>query len=119
MSLFIRIQADTNDGDYIEALNPIDPEDLEKIRPLIEAIKAFKPYTTDRNGNRSWAHRHNWPSGEGIRHDLGEKYPSQIYSGLAQEAFEIFGDLVPYGEHGVHTIVEIELLDIASRTKLL
>ena len=52
MEYEIRITADTNDADYITSVNTISEEDLEKIKPLIEKIKNFKPYKV--KCNESW-----------------------------------------------------------------
>lgn len=48
--------------------------------------------------------------------------PYEIYvdSGkLTEEEFYFFDEMVPYGEHGVHTIESIELLIVAEERSLL
>lgn len=104
----IKITADTNDADYVTEISEITEEDLDKIKPLIAAIKRFKPYTTKSNG-LSWSHHHNYPFGEGLREDLGEKPPQEVYKGFDEEVFQIFEDLIPCSEHGIHTIVSIDI----------
>ncbi len=115
----IKITADTNDADYVTEISKITEKDLDKIKPLIEAIKKFKPYTTKSDG-LSWTHSHNYPWGEHLpRKDLGERHPNEIYKGIDEEAFEIFQDLIPHGEHGIHTIVSIDIAPIIKWKKLL
>jgi len=104
----IKITADTNDADYVTEVSDIFEEDLDKIKPLIAAIKKFKPYTTKSNG-LSWSHSHNYPLGEALREDLGEKSPREVYKGFDEEVFQIFEDLIPYAEYGIHTIISIDI----------
>jgi hypothetical protein len=121
----IVIQVDTNDADYNTSYNKISKSNLEKIKPLIKAIKKFKPYTVSLPpkygySNRTWDHHANWPSGECQRDDLGEKSPRNLYAGVVSEdVFEMFEELLPYGEHGFHTIESIEVTPYVKKTKLL
>lgn len=101
MDKYIRIVADTNDGDYLERFTPIGDEDLQRIVPVIEAIHA---------SNES----HNWATGECSNIPLEEQYPD-----VDEELLELFDDYVPYGEYGVHTIKTIEVYVITSKTILL
>jgi hypothetical protein len=39
------ITADTNDGDYVADKYPITDAQIEEIRPVIEAIMQFEPYS--------------------------------------------------------------------------
>ena len=122
----ITITVDTNDGDYATEVSNITPEQLEKIRPLIEAIKEFKPYEviykTDYkiDGQDEWpmTHRHNYPCGDILRDDLGEKDPREIYK-FPEEIFELFEDFIPYGEYGFHTIESISYCPLQEKIKLL
>lgn len=102
----IMIRVDTNDADYDTSITGITEEELESIRPIIEAIKNFKPYKTKIDGYER-THHHNWPYGEMRREDLGEKEPEDIYSNLdfGTDAMYLFEDLLPCGgEYGFHTI---------------
>lgn len=117
------IKVDTNDADYIEDSIDISDETLNHIKPVIEAIKQFKPYKGKADDGYESTHRHNWPNGEyGFREDLGEKSPQELYveTGLCtQEQLEDFDEMVPYHEHGFHTIESIHLLEIVDDIKLL
>lgn len=103
MKHYIRIQADTNDADYVESFHQITKEEIELIIPVIEEIKKVK--------------NHNFLNRECIRRDLGEKEPYDYYvkeCGVPGLNFEIFSGFVPYG---IHTIEEIEIYDVLdSRT---
>lgn len=114
---YIYIRIDTNDGDYVANLNPITDEEIELIKPVIEAIKNFKLYAvpiTYCQGNNEytieWKHNSNYPIGECLRTDLGEKSPDELYGHL--EGYELFDSLTPYSEYGFHTIEEIKIVII-------
>jgi hypothetical protein len=109
----IIITADTNDADYVTSINAITDEDIELIKPVVEAIKNFKPYKAG-----GFTHSHNFPSGEHFpRTDMGEKTTEELYGHL--EGYDLFQDLCPYGEHGIHTIDEVEIYEIVNEIKLL
>lgn len=117
MKQYIEITADTNDADYVNNRCEITNEELELIKPVIQAIKDFKPYVSKtEDGKMDWKHDHNYPNGEFVREDLGEKTAEELYGHL--EGFEIFNDFCPYGEYGIHTIESIVILK-AEETKLL
>ena len=123
----ITVEADTNDADYVTKISRISETDLKKIKPLIQAIKNFKPYkatTPDKKdgcGRMSWTHDHNYPYGSGEyspRLDLGEKPGREIYK-FPETIFDLFEELLPYGEHGIHTIESIVVTPYVRKTKLL
>lgn len=102
MSLHIRIVADTNDADYVTNLQKFDRADLPLVLKCVEAIKACKE-------------RHNWPRSH---HRRGSPYIT--YEGiLTEEEIDIFGDMVPSGEDGVHSIETVEIFEIINREVLL
>lgn len=115
----IKIEADTNDADYVMEISTISDEDLNKIKPLIAAIKAFKSYKGRSKSGLTHYHQNNYPHGECLRCDLGEKPPREIYKGFDEEVFELFEDLLPHGEYGIHTIVSIEVTPHNKWKKLL
>ena len=102
------IEADMNDGDYVQSFKTISPEELLEILPVIEAIKEFKSYKA---GNRTV----NYPTYEGL--DEGMLTPKELYGHL--EGFEMFDELIPHGEYGVHTIKSIILYTISDEAQLL
>jgi hypothetical protein len=122
----IVIRVDSNDADYISQISKISESNLEKIKPLIKAIKEFKPYKTKTKSRFSeegltWTHHHNYPWGDGEfipRRDLGEKSPREIYD-FPQAIFDLFEELLPSSEHGFHTIESIEIAPYVKKTKLL
>lgn len=119
----ITIIADTNDADYVTQISKISESELESIKPLIKAIKNFKPYQTNSShGAYCHNHTHNFPTGECQREDLGEKAPCEVYQGVVSEdVFEFFAEeLVPPGhEYGIHTIKSIEVTPYVKKIKLL
>lgn len=109
------VTADQNDGDYVTEITKITAKQLEKIMPVIEAVKNFKPYKVG-----GFTHGHNWPKGEDLpREDLGEKFPEEIYSDIDPKLIELFNDMVPCGQYSVHSIESIELIEVSKVTRLL
>ncbi len=127
MQYQLEVEGDMNDADYTTSISIVDESDLPHIRAVAKAIKEFKPYQTTylnyANQPRKNTHDHNWPTGEFIRTDLGEKVPQEIYvdSGLVtQEAFDVFDSLLNLsGQYGIHSIDSITLKVITRTEELL
>jgi hypothetical protein len=111
------IRVDTNDADYIESSNEIGNVYLNHIMPVIEAIKAFKPYKGQSSSGREWTHDNNFPYSEYSRADLGEKTAKELYGHI--EGFDAFLDFLPYGENGFHSIESIICYEIGEKKELL
>ena len=80
MKQYIEIKADTHDADYVTRRVEITDEELKIIEPVIEAIRNFKPYTTNEEGLvlQPRTHTHNFPFGETYpREEIGEKHDSK------------------------------------------
>lgn len=119
MKKYLIIEADTNDGDYITSRIIINDEQLEQIKPVIDAIKNFEPYETNVNG-LNIKHSSNYPRGDGQfipRKDLGEKSAQQIYGHL--DGFKLFDTFTPHNIYGIHSIVSVDLLIVQDEIKLL
>jgi hypothetical protein len=122
MKYYINVTADTNDADYISEMNEISDEQLELIRPVIKAIKNFKPYKGKSRSGSDWNHENNFPTGDCYRLDLGEKDAEEIYvkSGIVtQEQFDVFMEFVPSNEYGIHTIESVHLYHVTEEENLL
>lgn len=116
----IEIKVDTNDADYVSEVSTITEEDLEKIKPLIEAIQNFKPYTTPNDwSEKGTEHRANFPVGECCREDMGEKPANELYEEFTQEVFDIFYGLCPMVEYGFHDIESIRICEATPWVELL
>lgn len=111
--LYLLVTVDTNDADYVSNYAEVTLDKLEILKPLFKAIKKFKPYKTTTKPNLNWTHRHNFPFGEVLRDDLGEKSVEELYSKFP-EALELFLDeYLPTDFQGCcHTITEIKLVTI-------
>lgn len=95
MKIMLYIKADTNDGDYVTTFEEVTKEQIEELRPIVNAIKNCKS-------------SHNWGSGEFCS---DEESPENIYKGiLTEDQIELMEEYVPCGEHGVHTIDVIKLI---------
>lgn len=115
----IMITVDMNDADYNTKVSEISQADLDKIMPLIDAIKAFQPYKTTIRG-MDWTHRHNYPCATfSLRNDLGEKAPEELYPQFDENTHYMFQDLCHFGEDGFHTIKSIYITPLVKKTKLL
>ena len=121
MKKYIIVIADWNDGEYLTAKNLITDEQLEKIKPVIEAIKNFIPYESKQSYGVV-KHGHNFPIFDCLREDMGEKSVEEIYvdSGLVtQKALNLFYDYLPACEYGLHTIKHVDILVIAEEIRLM
>lgn len=113
------IKADENDADYRFAEYKITDVELKKLKPIIEKIKNFKPYTITYPSGAIYEHKHNYPMKDHYRPEMGEKSPRELYEGISEEEFEYFESLLPTSEFGLHTIVSIELYPIVNKIVLL
>lgn len=98
----IVITADTNDGDYVTKISDITSEDLKRFTPLISEIAKR-------------VNNHNWVTSE---YGDDEDRPENMYSQFA-ESVEEFGEFVPHGEDGVHTIESIVYYEKPTKIVLL
>jgi len=119
MEKYLYIEADTNDADYITTFDQINDKDLELIKPVIEAIKNFKPYEViSKEYGNMWTHSNNFPIGDCCRKKLGEKSAEELYGHL--EGFQVFlDDYVPYNEYGIHTIATVQIVEVINVETLL
>lgn len=121
--LFITIEADTNDADYVENTAEITSEQLLAIRAVAKAIEDFKPYKGKEYHPGSFhTHNNNYPHGECVRDNLGQLSARDYYVGkglVSEEDFEIFEEFRPSAEYGIHTIESIILREVAKQEKLL
>ena len=116
----LTVTVDTNDGDYDSEVTKITQEELDEIMPLIKAIKNFKSYKSKAK-EMDWEHHHNYPYGEMLREDLGEKSPEEIYSNIDPDIHQLFiEEYCPLGnEYGFHTIKSITTSPLVERKELL
>lgn len=124
--LQLHITADHNDADYTSSVTEVTQEQLNRLMPVIQAVKKFKSYKGESKahaGMRSmtWIHSHNWPDGEyAPRTDLGEKTIQELYGDKCDaDALEEFRDMVPIEDGNVHTIKRILLVEVVKQERLL
>lgn len=94
----IVIKADTNDADYVTSTEKISLLEIEEIvKPALEIIKA--------NGcSVPWS-------------EYGNEVPDSFKE--EEELMEIFRDMCPYGEYGIHTIESVNYYPLPVKVKLL
>lgn len=118
MKYQIEIKVDANDADYMTEVSEITESQLLQIKPLIEAIKKFKPYVGTR-ADWKYPFDRNYHVGEGVRIDLGEKEVEDVYPEISPEVHELFREFCPYGEYGFHTVESIYVYPAIVKTRLL
>lgn len=113
---YFYVEVDTNDADYIGKIVEIEDESVEKFKPLIEKIKQFKPYKAAGLHDLTWNHTCNFPHGECLREDLGEKHPCELYA-INEETYEEFIETFCLygGEWGFHTITKIQEITLGEK----
>lgn len=112
--LYLEITADSRDSDYVTSRNEISTDLIMKFMPLIEAIKKQKG--------------HNWNTSDyrGYENDPSIMYKEFMIKDSSKSEYEcdndlvtIFGQFVPFGENGVHTIKNINLIEVVKEERLL
>jgi len=99
---YLIIEADTNDADYVHSVNKISDAQLEKLKPIIKIIKKCKS-------------KHNWPASDFVDGNVNELYKDL----LTEDQIDLFNNLCPYFEGGIHTISCIRLFDVTKVRDLL
>lgn len=105
------ITADTNDADYVTETHKVTQEDINKLAPIVQAIKTRNASTRRGSG------QYNWAVGELAGRREG---PGVVYKDiLTEDQIEWFTELCPMGEYGIHTIESIEYYPMPLKVKLL
>lgn len=98
----IEITTDHNDGDYLTETTAITPEQLEKIKPIIEAISNHKG-------------SYNFGRGDVFEGDILEMYPQ-----FTEEELENFLYMCPSDcNAGFHTLESVNIYPVPVRERLL
>jgi hypothetical protein len=108
MKKYVIITADYNDGDYVSEKTEVTDEQIEKLKNIINKIERIKVY------GGGYANCFEWKTG-----DQREKPLSQAHPELSLEEIELIESLRPSAEYGIHTIEEIEILEVVNEYKLL
>ena len=147
MKYTIEIKVDFGDGDELSKSTEIDEKELDKIKPIIEKIKNFKPYKVIAKNRLShlpnqkeyeeYTHENNYPAHVLMydgHNDENEKSHAELYDENWEpdvkyydrsEAFELFDELVPYDlaacdeSAPVRSIESIYLYPSMKKTRLL
>lgn len=122
MKYFVYVVADMNDADYTSQLTEISLDDLTLLKPYFEKIMEpihemdrviYATSEEDRTAAnlakfRISNYRHNWPTSEYTEQTIYERWPD-IPKDILDRIDE---DFVPFGEYGIHTIKEIQILTV-------
>jgi len=92
----LTIVADYNDANYITEIHHIDQETLDKLHPIMTEVGKTR--------------RYNWNTSEYAQ----APSPNEMYPQFDEDVIDHFDSLVPYGEHGVHSIetIKIRVLEV-------
>ena len=119
MSLYLAVTAASEVAVDSTKVTVISEAQLELLRPLIEAIKNFKPYYTHvLDNNAKYQHTANFPRGLDYRVRLGEIPAVKLYKDVVSpEVIELFYTFMPDDMEinhilGVHvfTVTNVEAL---------
>lgn len=107
MTKYLTIRADTNDADYVTEETEIEgwvEENLETILKVGREVMRF---------SKENPYKHNW---EDINHS--GVCLAQYKDVLEEEELEVFREVCPCGDYGIHTIESIEVREITVLEKL-
>lgn len=100
------VKADTNDADYVEQstfLNVSETNDLEALELVRKVSKVL--------GETKGKFEYNWPQNEYSEGDLYEQYSDY----LTEDEIGAFAqEFVPSSENGVHSICNIEIVEVSN-----
>jgi DNA-binding transcriptional regulator GbsR (MarR family) len=95
------VEGDTNDGDFIDQQTDItkfSEKKLNDIRRIFKIISECKE-------------SHNWDTTE-----FSDITPEVMYKDkLSKRDFNLMEDIIPWDEHGIHTITSVEILDVVEK----
>lgn len=124
---FAIISVDVNDGDIESHTIEVTEEQALVLGRVAKAIKEFKPYkrtvedgTLVSSYSLEVTHDNNFPTGEMVREDMGQKSAKDYYKDIiSPDDFEEFLELVPWTECGFHTVTGIRILAVIGDIKLI
>jgi hypothetical protein len=111
MKFMIEVTVDTNDGDYVSETRDISVKELEKIRPLLSAMKKFESYQVDGRWFNCC-----YPSEE--QREDGEKTARKLYPEISKKTFDIFNDYIPHPEYGYGKFVSVKIRQVVEEEEL-
>ena len=104
--IYVIIQGDTNDADYIEQISEISEEDVERLKRIASVITDY---------NKQHTYGHNWPLSEYVDENVEDLYGDK----LSENDMSLMDELVPYGEDNIHSIRSIRILEVTADIKIL
>ncbi len=120
MVMLLVVTVDTNDADYVTSVTEISPEELAQLRPLFEAIKNFESYEAETENGWHRTHDYNYPYGECLRRDQGEKDVRELYPHIPTEVIGLFEDkFLPPVNYGLHDIESVDIYEVSSREEII
>lgn len=110
MKYLVIVTADTNDADYVQQSEIIDMSTSDGAEYL-EIVKKVAKMLTETAGKFEY----NWPEYEGSDTGIFEQYSEY----LSEDELCTFSDMfVPSAENGVHSIKEIQVMQVSNIKQL-
>jgi len=107
MGKYLKITADTNDADYITEETEIKGWVEENLDTILKVGREVLKY------GRENPYKHNW---DNIDHSAA--YQDAYKGVITQEELEVFSEVCPYHEWGIHSIESIEVREITVLEKI-
>lgn len=101
----IIVTVDVNDADYVSRVEKINDKQLDRIKPLIAAIKKF----SDTNSTYF-----NWPENP----NAANTTPRDMYN-FPEEIIQEFECFIPYSEYGIVRVKSVTITPFIEKTQLL
>lgn len=102
MKKYVIIEADYNDGDCVSRKTEVEDSDIEVIKKVCKLLKK----------DSGWGNRE-------ARDEGNNPYRFVENKKLTEEEVDLFSDLCPSHEYGIHSIESVELLEVVKETELL
>ncbi|AUR85795.1 hypothetical protein NVP1081O_060 [Vibrio phage 1.081.O._10N.286.52.C2] len=94
-NLYVYVEVDENDGDYIGDLKPIDTYEAERLEALIA---------------KSGDNLEKWQYGE-----CADVEPEEAYPDFTEDDIDFINEQMPSPEYGFHTVVKIQIVSMVKK----
>lgn len=101
----------TDDTEVLSKLTTISNDDLNKIKPLINKIKEFKPYTVVHEPSKTiWTYEDNFNTFLYLDEEHGEQSVEKLYN-ISSDLKKLFLKYCPKTDFGFSNIIKILIFD--------
>lgn len=108
MKKYVIITADHNDGDYVTEKSEITDEEIEQFKEIVKKINRIELH------QGGFAPCFEWKTGDQQEESLDQAHPE-----LTGEEIDLIERFRPSNEYGIHTIEDIEIIEVINEYNLL